>query len=229
MRQVVEWDGGWHPLPTTPVTCRYSPHDLPRTLDGVLDDTHRKQLVRVYMNRIHRLRVKPTYYNLLRALVETDDEEDYARSLAAFDAVRHVVQSSFGDGFIIINDFYSYRAAKRKVLFPGWHQDYDFWITGDTCNANFNLWVLLDHREMNYTFDLYETVRNPQLYKQLYRNSSATQHGMLPVRFYQAMDTEPESFFRAHGVQHALRSSARSDLSAPAISRLPLRLGAVRR
>ena len=39
MRQVVEWDGGWHPLPTTPVTCRYSPHDLPRTLDGVLDDT----------------------------------------------------------------------------------------------------------------------------------------------------------------------------------------------
>eukprot|EP00440_Ansanella_granifera_P073027 gb/GFBE01079245.1/.p1 GENE.gb/GFBE01079245.1/~~gb/GFBE01079245.1/.p1 ORF type:complete len:297 (+),score=40.41 gb/GFBE01079245.1/:1-891(+) len=72
------------------------------------------------------------------------------------------VEQTFGTDFIIFNDFWSWRADKH-VAVEKVHMDADFWATGG--DDGFNLWILLDHCEMPYTFDIYPKDENLDLYK----------------------------------------------------------------
>ena len=147
--------------------CAARASSYPRTLNGVLGDAQRRHLPSLYLSRVPGRLTKPTSYNLLRALVEAADATEYALTRAALGAVQAAVASTFGDGFLVINDFFSYRAPGAE-MFPQWHQDYEFWLTGDDCAANFNVWVLLDHHDLNHSFDVYEVERNRWLYDRLH-------------------------------------------------------------
>ena len=140
----------------------------PRTLSNVLSDQHRRHLVHTYFKHVHQQRSRQTYYNLLRRLVEADEDE-YRTTRDVLASVRErIAQALSPRRFVVINDFFSYRSADTR-LFPQWHQDYEFWLTGSSRCTNFNLWVMLDHVDMNHSFDLYEARRNEWLYTQLYR------------------------------------------------------------
>ena len=136
----------------------------PRSLRNVLSDPEdRAHLSRIYFERVLPRHDSPTYYNLLHHLAVNRADE---RAWSAIEKVRGVVHESFGPQFDIINDFYSFR-SQRKQIFPNWHQDIEFWLTGPSCDG-FNIWVLLDHHRMNYSFDIYDVEANRELYDGLY-------------------------------------------------------------
>ena len=78
--------------------------------------------------------------------------------------------------FVIATDFFSFRSPDSVRLFPGWHQDYAFWMTGAQCTG-FNLWILLDHSRLNQSFDIYDVGRVPQLYQRVYERAVETSGG----------------------------------------------------
>ena len=129
----------------------------PRSLRSVLSETDRQHLSRLYFAQVHG-QSRRRYYNLLRHLGRAKGDDVTWRIL---DELHERVTAQFGDGFVIINDFFSYRSASQR-LFPTWHQDGEFWLADDGSGGseracrNFNLWILLDHRGMNYSFDLVE-------------------------------------------------------------------------
>ncbi|CAE7728699.1 unnamed protein product [Symbiodinium sp. CCMP2592] len=61
-------------------------------------------------------------------------------------------------------DFWSWRAPDA-VAAERVHMDADFWMTGAT--DGFNLWFLLDHKDMAHSFDIYAKEENPELYKRV--------------------------------------------------------------
>ena len=172
--------------------------------------------------------LRRTYYNLLSTVFEAPEEEA-AKTLAAIEQVQAAVRTHFGSRFEVINDFYSYRSAATR-LFPSWHQDYEFWLTGNTC-SNFNLWVLLDHHGMNYSFDVYEVERNPWLYESLYSaqlRSSDSHRGGERNRTGKAATPRvpilPMSYFRANGRMPTLPVAPPAG-STHEIAQLPLDRG----
>ena len=154
--------------------------------------------------------------------------------------MREAIARAFGRGrFVVINDFYSYLAPGSR-LFPNWHQDYEFWLTGGERCANFNLWVLLDHAHANHSFDLYEYPterdrRNDWFYGQLYatvgaataapRNRSAAP-GPRKAPPEEPVPMVPRSFFSAHGLRERLPvGTPPAGAPPPRVSRVPLRRG----
>lgn len=129
----------------------------PRSLPSVLSAADRQHLTQLYFAQDHGQSHR-RYYHLLHHLGRAKGDDATWRIL---DEVRERIATELGEGFVIINDFYSYRSASRR-LFPTWHQDGEFWLADDGSGGsehacrNFNLWILLDHRDMNYSFDLVE-------------------------------------------------------------------------
>jgi len=116
-------------------------------LRGVLSPSDRRHLSRLYLERVRPTGSPLIYYHLLTHLARHKD----ARAWAILERVRRVVRRRFGASFVVVNDFFSYR-ARGVALFQGWHQDGEFWLTADGSSAacsGLNLWILLDHRGMN--------------------------------------------------------------------------------
>lgn len=167
----------------------------PRMLRGVLSDDDRRYLARIYFERVRPSRSSLTYYNLLRHLGGRREE----RAWSIIGRIRAKVEAQFGAGFELVNDFYSYRAAS-SCLFVDWHQDGEFWLTADghptlSCTG-FNLWIMLDHHRMNYSFDVIDTDRSRPLYAALYnaarvvrrsRPRSANATGVVPFNTQNAV------------------------------------------
>lgn len=147
----------------------------PRALRGVIDEAEREHLTRIYFDRVHD-RSSLTYYNLLGHLAREKADG------ASWDIVERIgarVRAELGEGYTLINDFFSYRAQGLR-LFPSWHQDGEYWLADDgtapagmACGG-FNLWVLLAHERMNYSFDVLEVESNKWMYDALY----ARQYGL---------------------------------------------------
>ena len=219
----------------------------PRTLPNVLNAAHRRHLTRLFFEHVHTqpARGRRTYYHLLRALLDGDEAEAIA-TRAALEAVRAAIAGAFGDGFAVVNDFFSYRSAASVDLFPEWHQDYEFWLT-PRC-ANFNLWVLLDHEQMNHSFELYERdAHNGWVYERLYAHaarspkaatraaaasSAARRRSVGRANSSRAAAAPmhvpmiPQAYFRANGRQERLPVGAPpAGAAEPRVSRVPLGRG----
>ena len=104
---------------------------------------------------------------------------------------------------------------------------------GAQCAANFNVWVLLDHRELNHSFDVYELERNRWLYDRLHAKAGdgAQPHGA-PTHAAANRSAAPPptsmvpvSFFRAHGHSPLLPVGEPPAGAAHDVSRRPLRRG----
>lgn len=136
----------------------------PRSLPAVLTRDETAHLARVYFEH-----VRPSwplrYYGLLHFLGQASEEE-FARTMAIVRRVQARVRQAFGPQFMLINDFFSLRSSKHR-MFPDLHQDYDFWVHKHRCTG-FNVWVLLDHHRMNYSFDVYDVRENRGMYSRLY-------------------------------------------------------------
>jgi len=132
----------------------------------VLSPSDRRHLSRLYLERVRPTGSPLIYYHLLTHLARHKD----ARAWAILERVRRVVRRRFGASFVVVNDFFSYR-ARGVALFQGWHQDGEFWLTADGSSAacsGLNLWILLDHRGMNRSFDVLDSTTARPLYSTLY-------------------------------------------------------------
>mmetsp|Transcript_36699 Transcript_36699/g.91449 ORF Transcript_36699/g.91449 Transcript_36699/m.91449 type:complete len:365 (+) Transcript_36699:92-1186(+) len=150
----------------------------PRTLRGVLDDGERAHLTKFFFERVRGGRSSLTYYHLLRHLASEQDEAGWR----IVQRVAERVRVELGEGFTLLNDFFSLRTPGLR-LFPSWHQDGEFWIGDDGSSADactgFNLWILLDHVGMNYSFDVLEVERNAWAYDDLYARQYGLSDGRL--------------------------------------------------
>jgi len=145
----------------------------PRTLPSVLDAEDLAHLASIYSDNAHRWSGR-SYYNLLHYVAATPHD---TRSWAVLRKIEARVAREFGgDGtrFVMINDFFSYRASGVRI-FPEWHQDTAFWLNGEVCTG-FNLWILLRQRGgLNRSFELYDTSRNEQFYRDVYQGRQGRQ------------------------------------------------------
>jgi hypothetical protein len=144
-------------------------------LPGVLSEDDRRYLASIYFERVRPSRSSLTYFNLLHYLAERRDQ----RAWSIIGRIRAKVEARFGAGFQLVNDFFSYRSPS-SCLFQDWHQDGEFWLTADgsptlSCTG-FNLWILLDHHRMNYSFDVIDTDRSRPLYRELYHAARVVRH-----------------------------------------------------
>jgi uncharacterized membrane protein YgcG len=141
----------------------------PRVLRDVLDADARAYLTRLYFETVHAGKSASTYYNWLHQLAVDRADDAGWRALATIEAR---IRREFGEGFEVMTDFFSYRAHGVR-LFPTWHQDGEFWLADDggggreSC-ASFNLWLLLAHEGMAFSFDVLDTAANRWLYDDLY-------------------------------------------------------------
>ncbi|CAJ1426863.1 unnamed protein product [Effrenium voratum] len=99
------------------------------------------------------------YYDLLKYM-HTCRVRD-ARLKDIIEKIHHRVEEEFGPGFVIVHDFWSYRAPGSFPA-PIMHTDPAFWMTGR--HDGFNLWFLLDHRDMAYGIDVLTKEDNEELY-----------------------------------------------------------------
>lgn len=148
-----------HPLDGCPA-ARYR-----RRLRGVLTRPEAAHLARLYFERV-RSDWPLRYYGLLHYLSHSASDAEFETTMAIVRGIQARIRSAFGPNFVLINDFFSFRSSNHR-LFPDLHQDYDFWVFKRRCSG-FNLWVLLDHRDMNYSFDVYDAQQNRGLYRRLY-------------------------------------------------------------
>ena len=201
----------------------------PRSLRNVLPDP----ADRAHLSKIYFEKVAPnpslTYYNLLHHLAESKSD---TRAWKALEAVRSAVRSQFGDSFELLNDFYSFRSHHKRI-FPNWHQDIEFWLTGSSCDG-FNAWVLLDHERMNYSFDLYDVQSNRQMYDALYRRrfgaagaNYTTSKPLFSPSEYVRRSPGPGGFVAepGHGKRRGASASSRSSSLGGAYGRVPLEKG----
>ncbi|CAJ1356033.1 unnamed protein product [Effrenium voratum] len=152
-----------------------SPCDsYPRVLEGILSEEEVEHFVDLYRKLaesewLKREKVaaaegkKPPprvleYFTILRYIQSQED----ARLDAIIQKIHNKVEKCFGPGFVIVQDFWSWRAA-GSVAAGRIHVDGDFWMT--SAHDGFNLWILLDHREMAYGFNIFTKEDNPDLYK----------------------------------------------------------------
>lgn len=140
-----------------------------RSLRSVLSDpADRAHLTRIFFEKV-RGQSPTTYYNLLMYLARDRADERVWRILAKLE---QRIEADFGPGFVLANDFYSYRSPNVR-MFGNWHQDGEFWLTADpqlptTSCTGFNLWVLLDHHRMNYSFDVLDAHHSMPFYNACY-------------------------------------------------------------
>ena len=196
----------------------------PRTLHNVLDAEDRQHLTNLYFEKAHQWGGR-RYYNLLHHLAADGKDDELAWH--ALEAVRSRIQVNFGEDLVIINDFFSYRSASQR-LFPSWHQDGEFWLaddgTSDRACRNFNLWILLDHCDMNHSFELVEPALNEWFYGQLnarhFGSRAASFNFSSPRAWF--MPQEAQRLSRMAGLRGFVR---RDDHRTPTVSRVPLRAG----
>ena len=197
-------------------------NSYPRLLRGVISEPDRQLLANVYWRRVYgKVSSTLTYFNLLRALVEAD-EADFGELRAVLARIQRRIAREFGDRFVVVNDFFSYRSAQTRRLFPGWHQDYEFWLTGGACTS-FNLWVLLDHQRLNGSIDIYEVGENRWMYEQLYQLVGGDGHNRSGDGGVPSM--VPTSFFKSYGGREQLMRSPAADVPEPRVSNTPLGVG----
>ena len=145
--------------------------EYPRSVRSVLSIDEREYLSRLYFHVLRpasRRQPGLTYFRLLSHLARTKDEQAWA----ILRRLQRTIRSMFGQEFELVNDFFSFRSPTSR-MFQDWHQDGEFWLTANgepafSCSG-FNLWILLDHRRMNYSFDVIDTGRYMPMYMALYR------------------------------------------------------------
>ena len=98
------------------------------------------------------------YYTLLRYLNGPERDGRLEEILAK---IGKVIEKQWGSGYVIFNDFWSWRST-TNVAAERVHMDSDFWVTKQ--HDGFNLWMLLDHKDMPYSFDIFVKEENPDLY-----------------------------------------------------------------
>ena len=146
----------------------------PRSLSGLLSTGEARAMTAFYHQHIHP-RMSSDSSNIYGHLLEAGLRGAPGSELA-FGALNNVwlrTAKRLGIGasdFVVAADFFSVRSPSRSRLFAEWHQDYAFWMTGARCTG-FNLWILLDHRHMNHSFDVYDVQHVPQLYKRVYESA----------------------------------------------------------
>lgn len=195
--------------------------DYPRKLAGVLDEAERAHLARVFFERV-RGRSALTYFNLLSHLAA---EPEDSRGWRAVEAVTERIARELGEGYTLINDFFSFRADGER-LFPTWHQDGEFWLGDDGASpgacGGFNLWILLDHRNMSYSFDVLELERNEWLYAELY----ARQYGLPDPRLAPPRPLfKPAEFARLSRGRGLRGLAGRAERRQPVVTNVPLEAG----
>jgi hypothetical protein len=183
----------------------------------VLDEEERAYLASIYFEQVHG-RNEYTYYNFLYHLAREAAADGIGwRALSKISAR---IRAEFGEGFVPVTDFFSYRRSGVR-LFPSWHQDGEFWLADDGTSegscGGFNLWILLDHREMPYSFDVLDTAANGWMYDGLYErqygqphhNTTAPKALFRPDEFTSLSKQDPHTLrgFMAPGETRAARAS----------------------
>ncbi|CAJ1418676.1 unnamed protein product [Effrenium voratum] len=149
--------------------------EYPRKLDQILDASDIEYLKKFFHTQVEtewerneglakaRGLPKPRrsleYYTLLRQLQGKPRDASLERIISKLYAV---IEKQFGPGFVIVHDFWSWRTA-QNVPAEFIHHDPDFWATGH--HDGFNLWILLDHKNMAHSFDIFLEQDNPELYR----------------------------------------------------------------
>ena len=133
----------------------------PRLMERLLTQAERRSLAGVYHREVPVTGSKSLPYlivlrDLLRGAPGSNETSAVLRRLHAH------VAAVLGRRFVIVADLYSYRAPGLS-LFSYPHQDVAFWMTGSACSS-FNLWLMLEHNEMPYSFHIWEHTHNPDLY-----------------------------------------------------------------
>lgn len=140
----------------------------PRSLTAVLPTEDAKHLSRIYFDRVKRRGNSAAgslrYYALLHFLGHAAEVE-FKSTMNILQKIQARISLEFGSNHVMINDFFSYRTDDNR-MFPDLHQDYDFWVTS-RCTG-FNLWLLLDHRALNTSFDVWDIQHNQDMYQKLY-------------------------------------------------------------
>ena len=198
----------------------------PRSLRNVLDAHERNHLARIYFEHFHGSGSQRRYYNLLHHLAASKRDET---ATAVVDKVKARIAREFGDDFLLANDFYSYRSPSSR-MFPTWHQDGEFWLTADGDNdascRGFNLWILLAHREMNYSFDLIEVSSHRWLYEGLYRQVFGPGHANLTSHRPLFSPTEQMRRSQQRGLRGFTPSGRQyADYPQPRATNVPLAAG----
>jgi len=148
----------------------------PRILEGVLSDADVMHLKKLFQElakeewerREQRAKAEGKkapprvleYFTVLKHLQTKSDHVlgGILRKLCAR------VEATFGENFVIVQDFWSWRAP-GCVGVPRIHMDADFWMTKAT--DGFNLWLLLDEKDMAHSFDIFPKEKNRKLYRHL--------------------------------------------------------------
>ena len=160
----------------------------PRSLSNLLTAGEARAMAGFYRRQIHPRMSKDTfregsrsiYGHLLESGLKREPGSDHAFDLLDRLWLRMADRLKVDSRkFVIAADFFSFRSPDSTRIFPDWHQDYAFWWTGARCTG-FNLWVLLDHRSMNHSFDVYDVEQNPQLYEQAYERANRRAKRSLP-------------------------------------------------
>mmetsp|Transcript_14334 Transcript_14334/g.47825 ORF Transcript_14334/g.47825 Transcript_14334/m.47825 type:complete len:322 (-) Transcript_14334:186-1151(-) len=141
----------------------------PRSVKSVLTRNQTAYLSSLYFHGGLRW-LQGRYFKLWGHINRTGDPA----ALGVIESVRTYVARNFGTDFVILNDFYSYKAI-NVTMFPLRHQDGNFWMTDSHGCRGFNLWVLLDHHGYNTAFSVLPLHANPDLYRglDLFMNASA--------------------------------------------------------
>jgi len=124
------------------------------------------------------------YFTLLQYLQRTRDPA--MEALVA--KLNAAVEAKFGGGYVIANDFWSWRSS-TNVAAERVHMDADFWMTSG--HDGFNLWILLDHEAMPHTFDVFQADDNPELYRHV---------GLPHVSTWLIPEPEPEKAEECPGI-----------------------------
>ena len=164
-------------------TSRCPALGYPRALRDVLPPDDRRHLVELHKRLLLQDRSVPKatgsqspfrikYLHLLAYLAGEGRTDE--RAWRIIQRVADRVKDEFGPRFVILNDFFSYRSYGVPRMFYSWHQDFDFWLTGDRCTS-FNVWIMLDSGGgLNHTFDIFEAERHRTLYDELHRKSKSS-------------------------------------------------------
>lgn len=193
----------------------------PRTLPRLIAPDDARHLADFYYGSARWRTNESVYYHLLEAGLAG---RLGGGALSALRRIKARVAEAFGPQFVLMSDFFSHRSPAVGRVFPDWHQDYAFWLTGGRCTG-FNLWILLDQRGMNRSFDIYEVSRARALYREVYRRANASaaacaaRRGRLPHGGRRVCSLPGAgTYLNRHGRGDTL-------LGSQAISNVPLRVG----
>eukprot|EP00439_Symbiodinium_sp_Y106_P080060 s1437_g18.t2 len=140
--------------------------EYPRILKGWLSKADVEHLKEIYKTSVEEAfaarkeRNRPIqYYDLLRYLHTSHPRDVHLQEI--IEKIHQQVEKQFGPGYLIVHDFWSYRAPGSFPA-PIMHTDPAFWMTGRL--DGFNLWFLLDHSDMGYGIDVLTKEDNQEFY-----------------------------------------------------------------